>query len=51
MGSSGKLLQIIVLISYAAAASMAKPGCHSKCGDVEIPFPFGFTEGCYLDEI
>jgi hypothetical protein len=60
MGLSGKLLQIIALpgvliiiifaIVAAASTTIPKPDCPSKCGDVEIPFPFGFTKGCYLDE-
>jgi hypothetical protein len=57
MGLSGRLLQIIVsgviifAILAAAATTNAKPGCPNKCGDVEIPFPFGLneTEACYLN--
>jgi hypothetical protein len=58
MGLSGRLLQIIVFgviifaMVAAATTTNAKPGCPSKCGHVEIPFPFGLneTEACYLDE-
>jgi hypothetical protein len=55
MGLSARLLQIIVsgviiFAMVAAATTNAKPGCPNKCGDVEIPFPFGLTEACYLDE-
>ncbi|GMY06626.1 wall-associated receptor kinase 2-like [Fagus crenata] len=36
----------------AAAAipfPLALPNCSDSCGDVEIPYPFGLTEGCYLN--
>ncbi|ERN11490.1 wall-associated receptor kinase 2 [Amborella trichopoda] len=33
-----------------ALASMAKPGCEERCGDMEIPYPFGMgDEGCFVE--
>ncbi|XP_040997494.1 putative wall-associated receptor kinase-like 16 [Juglans microcarpa x Juglans regia] len=32
----------------AASAAQAKPGCDNWCGGVEIPYPFGLSEGCSL---
>ncbi|CAK9159478.1 unnamed protein product, partial [Ilex paraguariensis] len=29
---------------------LAKPGCPDRCGNVSIPYPFGTTKGCYLNE-
>ena len=28
----------------------ALPNCPDICGDIQIPYPFGLTEGCYLEE-
>ncbi|KAG2708903.1 hypothetical protein I3760_05G214400 [Carya illinoinensis] len=40
---------VVMLSKMAAAASLAKPSCQHRCGDVEIPYPFGTTENCYLN--
>ncbi|GMY06612.1 wall-associated receptor kinase 2-like [Fagus crenata] len=44
----------VILSEMAAAAAipfpLALPGCPDRCGDLEIPYPFGTTEGCYLSE-
>ena len=42
---------VIILSELAAAATfpIAQPGCLNRCGDVEIPYPFGLSEGCSID--
>ncbi|KAG5553988.1 hypothetical protein RHGRI_011754 [Rhododendron griersonianum] len=27
---------------------IAKRGCQLKCGDITVPYPFGFESGCYI---
>ncbi|KAK1398419.1 Wall associated kinase 3 [Heracleum sosnowskyi] len=33
----------------APAYEIAKPGCSSTCGSLVVPYPFGTSKGCYLE--
>ncbi|CAK9140033.1 unnamed protein product [Ilex paraguariensis] len=33
-----------------ATTTMVNPGCADHCGNLSIPYPFGITKDCYLDE-
>ena len=58
MGFHSKLVQVIrvgVILSAIMAAAItafpiALPNCPDSCGNVKIPYPFGTTEGCYLND-
>ena len=61
MGFHGMLVQptwVGVILSFMAAAAtatatafpLALPNCTDRCGDVKIPYPFGTSEGCFLNE-
>ena len=44
---------LLLLTTYElaeAAAPMAKPNCSDSCGDIYIPYPFGKTTDCYLND-
>ena len=45
------LLQLAVSLWPASAATeLALPGCATHCGNMSIPYPFGTTPECYLNE-
>ncbi|KAE8124824.1 hypothetical protein FH972_019672 [Carpinus fangiana] len=54
MGLRGILLQQQVLLgaiilAAIAAAAEPNPSCSTKCGSLQILYPFGTSDGCYLD--
>ncbi|RWW79778.1 hypothetical protein BHE74_00011930 [Ensete ventricosum] len=42
------LLQLLWQAS-ASTARIAREGCQERCGDVELPYPFGMGDGCFLE--
>ncbi|KAL2513091.1 Wall-associated receptor kinase 2 [Abeliophyllum distichum] len=53
MNSHPVIVQLMLLGSILLAMridSVSLPGCTSRCGDIVVPFPFGTTHGCSLDE-
>ena len=46
----GVLLSVTTSASAVLSYPSALPNCQNNCGGVEIPYPFGMNQGCYLDE-
>ncbi|KAJ3706426.1 hypothetical protein LUZ61_010131 [Rhynchospora tenuis] len=42
-------ISLVAQLSSAEILAVTKPGCSSKCGDVDVPFPFGIEPGCFLE--
>ncbi|KAL6906242.1 hypothetical protein ACP4OV_003843 [Aristida adscensionis] len=55
VASAAAVVVLLALLASAAAraaapgaeAPIALPGCPTSCGNVSVPYPFGFSPGCY----
>lgn len=48
---NNKNYSFLFLLSFLTLPILHSTSCQLKCGDIEIPFPFGIgPPGCYLDE-
>ena len=46
-------VRVILLTTMIAAATtflIAQPNCNESCANVTIPYPYGITVGCYLND-
>lgn len=43
-------LFLVFLVIAKAASQPIKPDCQTSCGNLNIPYPFGTTKDCYLDD-
>ncbi|KAL6844963.1 hypothetical protein ACP4OV_025622 [Aristida adscensionis] len=39
---------LIAAAADAERGGIGLPNCPTSCGDVEVPYPFGISPGCYL---
>ncbi|KAF2301591.1 hypothetical protein GH714_027449 [Hevea brasiliensis] len=49
-GVSFSLALLLAIQLAIAKEPIAKPNCTDHCGNINIPYPFGMSKGCYLDE-
>ncbi|KAI9122864.1 hypothetical protein K1719_005753 [Acacia pycnantha] len=43
-------LALLVTTAVAAAEAQTKPGCNYTCGNMSIPYPFGTSNNCHIDD-
>ncbi|KFK42376.1 hypothetical protein AALP_AA2G248200 [Arabis alpina] len=42
-------LSLLLLLVLDSVALTSLSSCSNKCGEIEVPYPFGIGAGCYLD--